>query len=70
MVYGVLRACGEKPQPLENIHRTLIQQALSRGLNHEEIANEFNAKEIRRRGCPPWTARNVAKACRKLGLID
>jgi len=68
MVYGVLRAIGEKPQPLEDTHRKLIAEALARGLNHAEIAREFNQRNVRLRGRPPWTARKVARTCKRLGL--
>ena len=69
MVYGVLRAIGEKRDSLEETQRRLIRDALSRGLSHAEIAQEFNERKVRQRGRPPWTARNVAKACKRLGLL-
>jgi DNA invertase Pin-like site-specific DNA recombinase len=68
MVDGVLRAVGEKPESSEDTHRRLIAEALARGLNHAEIAREFNQRNIRLRGRPPWTERKVAKTCRRLGL--
>jgi hypothetical protein len=70
MVYGVLRAIGETRQSLDDSHRKLIAEALARGLDYSEIACEFNHKNVRLRGRPPWTARKVARTCRKLGLLQ
>jgi DNA invertase Pin-like site-specific DNA recombinase len=70
MVYGLLRASGEKLDSIEDIYRRLITDALARGLSHSDIALKFNRKQIRRTGRPVWTERNVAKACRELNLVN
>ena len=43
----------------EKIHRNAILEALARGLDFREIANDFNEKKLRRRrGSHSWTARS------------
>jgi hypothetical protein len=70
MVYGLLRASGEKFDSIEDIYRRLITDALARGLSHSDIALEFDHKQIRRTGRPGWTERNVAKTCRELNFVN
>ena len=62
MVHNLLRAQGEKPLRLEELHRQAIAEARSRGLNYRDMAVEFNAKGIRRRDGQPWTARDIRSA--------
>jgi hypothetical protein len=50
MVDHLLRDNGHKQEPLENIHRNAIAEAQERGLNYQQIADEFNKKNLRRRG--------------------
>jgi hypothetical protein len=60
MVKELLRGPRDKAKLLENIHRNAMVEALGRGLEFEEIAIEFNEKNLRRRrGSQPWTARSV-----------
>jgi DNA invertase Pin-like site-specific DNA recombinase len=61
MVYGLLRAQGKTPILLEEVHREVITEARARGLNYQEMAVEFNEREIRRRDGQPWTARDIKK---------
>jgi hypothetical protein len=60
MVEHLLRANGEKQESLANIHRRAITEARARGLNYQQMADEFNQKNIRRRGGVQWTAKSVA----------
>jgi hypothetical protein len=66
MVEHLLRANGEKQEPLENIHRKAITEARARGLNYQQMADEFNQKNIRRRGGLRWTAKSVAERWKDL----
>jgi Recombinase len=59
MVEHLLRANGNKQEPLENIHRKAIAEARDRGLDYQQMADEFNRKGIRRRGGLRWTANSV-----------
>jgi hypothetical protein len=68
MINRVLSAVGEK-RDTEETQRRLIQDAFARGLDHAEIAEEFNQRKVRQLGRPPWTERNVGKACKRLGLL-
>jgi hypothetical protein len=60
MVHHLLRDNGQKQEPLENIHRNAIAEAQGRGLNYQQMADEFNTKNLRRRGGLRWTAESVA----------
>ena len=60
MVEHLLRANGQQQESLENIHRNAIEEAQSRGLNYQQMADEFNKKNLRRRGGLRWTAKSVA----------
>ena len=46
MVYGLLRALGNKAELLEDIHHNAIADARARGLNYKEMAIEFNEKRF------------------------
>ena len=70
MVHNLLRAQGEKPLRLEELHRQAIAEARSRGLNYREMAVEFNAKGIRRRDKQPWTARDIRKRWADLNKLQ
>jgi hypothetical protein len=50
MVQHLLRDSGQKPDSLANIHRRAITEARERGLSCQQMALEFNNKNIRRRG--------------------
>ena len=60
MIEHLLRANGQKQEPLESIHRRAITEAQARGLDDQQMADEFNQKNIRRRGGLRWTAKSVA----------
>jgi hypothetical protein len=60
MVENLLHANGQKQEPLENIHRKAIGDGHARGLTYEQMADEFNEKNLRRRGELRWTAKSVA----------
>ena len=51
---------GKKLEPLENVHRRMIGEALARGIDYSQIADELNGKNIRRNGGQRWTAESVA----------
>jgi hypothetical protein len=70
MVEHLLRANGQNQEPLEKIHRKAIAEARARGLNHQQIADEFNEKQIRRRGGLGWTAKSVATRWSDLKRIE
>ena len=70
MVYGLLRAQGEKPIPLEEIHREAIAEARNRGLNYRQMAEEFNQRGVRRRDEQPWTARDIKKRWADLNRLE
>ena len=59
MVYGLIRAMGQRANLLENIHRDAITEARGRGLNYRQMAIEFNERKIRRRDGQRWTARDI-----------
>ena len=60
MVEHLLHANGQRQEPLEDIHRRAITEAHARGLSYRQMADEFNTKNIRRRGGLRWTAKSVA----------
>jgi DNA invertase Pin-like site-specific DNA recombinase len=70
MVYGLLRAQGEKPISLEETHRRAISEARGRGLNYREMAVEFNERGIRRRDGQAWTARDIKKRWADLNRLE
>ena len=70
MVEHLLRANGQKQESLENIHRRAIAEARARGLSYEQMAIEFNKKNIRRRGGLRWTAKSVATRWSDLKRIE
>jgi hypothetical protein len=70
MVYGLLRADGNKPISLEEIHRNAIADARARGLNYKEMAIEFNEEKIRRRDGQPWTARDIKNRWANLNILS
>jgi hypothetical protein len=59
MIEHLLRANGEKQESLANIHRRAITEARARGLDYQQMADEFNSKNLRRRGGLQWTATSV-----------
>jgi DNA invertase Pin-like site-specific DNA recombinase len=63
LVAGLLRTIGKKAESFENTHRRAIEDARVRGLNYDQMAVEFNEKQIRRKkGCrQPWTAKFIEK---------
>jgi hypothetical protein len=63
LIAGLLRTIGKKAESFANIHRRAIEEALSRGLDYEQMAHEFNEKQIRRKkDCRQrWTARFIEK---------
>ena len=70
MVHNLLRAQGEKPLRLEELHRQAIAEARSCGLNYRDMAVEFNAKGIRRRDGQSWTARDIKKRWADLNKLQ
>ena len=71
MVKELLRGPRDKAKLLENIHRNAMVEALGRGLEFEEIAIEFNEKNLRRRrGSQPWTARSVRQRWNELKRLQ
>jgi hypothetical protein len=70
MIEHLLRANGQKQEPLENIHRRAITEARARGLNYGEMATEFNKRQIRRRGGLHWTAESVATRWKDLKRME
>jgi DNA invertase Pin-like site-specific DNA recombinase len=65
MVYWLLHTMADKPESLETVHRRAITEALARGLNHQQMAVEFNQKKLPRwqNNARPWTERNIKKRC-------
>ena len=63
LVSGLLRTIGKKAESFESIHSRAIEDASARGLDYEQMANEFNEKKIRRKkGCrKAWTAHFIEK---------
>ena len=60
--YGVRELFkGNKLEPLENVHRRMIGEALARGIGYSQIADELNEKNVRRQGGQRWTAQCVAR---------
>jgi hypothetical protein len=70
MIEHLLRANGQTQESLENIHRRAIIEARTRGLNYQKMADEFNQKNIRRRGGRHWTAKSVATRWSDLKRIE
>jgi DNA invertase Pin-like site-specific DNA recombinase len=70
MVFGLRRAIGGKTELLEDIHRNAIAEARARGLDYQQMADEFNKKSIGRLSRRPWTERNVRKRCFDLDQLD
>jgi hypothetical protein len=70
MIFGLRRALGGKTELLEDIHRSAIADARARGLDFEQMADEFNQKNIGRLSRRPWTERNVRKRCFDLDQLD
>jgi hypothetical protein len=70
MVQHLIRAHGQRQEPLENIHRRAITEARARGLTYQEMADEFNKRHIRRRGGLKWTAKSVAIRWSDLGRMQ
>ena len=70
MVFNLYHATGHKIDLLETIHRTVIAEAISRGLNYSEIAREFNERDIRRTGGRPWTPRIIASVCYRFNSLQ
>ena len=60
MIEHLLRANGQKQEPLEKIHRKAIEDGRAHGLTDQQMADEFNSKNLRRRGGLQWTAKSVA----------
>jgi hypothetical protein len=60
IVEHLLHANGQKQESLENIHRKAIEDGRARGLTDQQMADEFNGKNLRRRGGLRWTAKSVA----------
>ena len=63
MVDWLLERSGNKPETLEDLHRSAFNQARTQGLNYEQMAVVFNEKRMRREKDThqPWTSRNVQK---------
>jgi hypothetical protein len=59
MVEWLLHTAAKNSEPLEELHRRAILDALARGLDYEEMAVEFNEKKLRRGNNyrQPWTAK-------------
>ncbi len=70
MVFNLHRANGEKAESYESLHRRMITDAQARGLRYQEMAVEFNKKDIRRRGGEPWKALNIMKTWSKLKRLE
>ncbi len=70
MVEHLLHAQGQKQESLENIHRGAIAEARARGLSYQQMAVEFNNKNIRRRGGLRWTAKSVDLRWRDLNRMQ
>jgi hypothetical protein len=70
MVEHLLHTHDQKQESLESIHRRAITEARVRGLNYGQMADEFNTKNIRRRGGRPWTAKSVAIRCSDLNCMQ
>ncbi len=70
MVRGLHHALGGKTELLEDIHRAAIAEARERGLNYQQMADEFNQRKIGRWSRWPWTERNVIKRCFDLDQRD
>jgi hypothetical protein len=60
MVRDLFWTKGNKLEPLENVHRRMIGEALARGIDYSQIADELNEKNVRRKGGQRWTAECVA----------
>jgi Recombinase/Recombinase zinc beta ribbon domain len=60
MVRDLLFSNGKKLEPLENVHRRMIGEALARGIDYSQIADELNEKNVRRKGGQRWDAECVA----------
>jgi hypothetical protein len=50
----------------ESLHTKAITEARAKGLSYQEMAVEFNERNIRRRSGRPWTAANVKYRCFEL----
>ena len=70
MVFGLHRAIGGKTELLEDIHRSAIAEALARGLDCRQMADEFNQRNIARMSRRPWTERNMRKRCFDLDQLE
>ena len=70
MVFNLYHATGHKIVLLQNLHRKVIEEARSRGLNYQEMALEFNERHIRRGGGRPWTASSIASKCYRLNSLQ
>ena len=69
MVYGLIRALGNKVELLEDIHHRAIADARARGLNYKEMAIEFNEQKIRRRDGQRWTAFDIKNRWANLNIL-
>jgi hypothetical protein len=65
-LYSVLHNVGAKAESFESLHRKAITDARARGLNYQQMAVEFNERNIPRRSGRPWTAPNVKYRCYEL----
>ena len=72
MVDLLIEKSGNKPESLEDLHRSAFNEARARGLNFEQMAVEFNEKKMRRGKDTdqPWTARNVQKRWFDLNRLE
>ena len=59
MVEWLLHTDEKNSEPLEELHRRAILDALARGLDYKEMAVEFNERKLRRGNNyrQPWTAK-------------
>jgi DNA invertase Pin-like site-specific DNA recombinase len=62
MVEWLLHTAEKNSEPLEELHRRAILDALARGLDYEEMAVEFNERKLRRGNNyrQPWTAKYLS----------
>jgi DNA invertase Pin-like site-specific DNA recombinase len=62
MVEWLLHTAEKNSEPLEELHRRAILDALARGLDYQEMAVEFNERKLRRGNNyrQPWTAKYLS----------